>query len=78
MYIQTMAKTLMVSNSAYEELKKLKEGNKSFSEVIMELVSRNSGSNIWKHFGVLKGDTEYAKIKKELKSGWRKWQKRYA
>ena len=77
-----MAKTLMVSNSAYEELKKLKEEeNKSFSEVIVELMDRKeqkTGRDLWKHFGVLKGDKEYDRLRKEIKAGWSKWQKRYA
>ena len=76
-----MAKTVMISNTAYEELKKLKDDNKSFSDVIIELVDNrksNAGSNLWKHFGVLKGDKEYKKLEKEIKAGWHRWQKRYA
>ncbi len=78
----TMAKTLMVSNSVYEELKKIKENeNKSFSDVITELITKKEGKtgrDLWKHFGALKGDKEYDEIKKELKKGWNRWQKRYA
>ena len=77
-----MAKTLMISNSVYDELKKLKEGeDKSFSEVIVELISnrrQKTGYDLKKHFGVLKDDKEYEKIQKELKAGWHRWQKRYA
>ena len=76
-----MARTIMVSNTAYEELKKLKEEDKSFSDVIIELVSKKeqkTGYDLKKHFGVLKGDKEYNIIQKELKAGWRRWQKRYA
>lgn len=77
-----MAKTLKVSDNAYEELKKLKEkNNKSFSEIIMGLVNRNENKtvyNLQKHFGILKGDKEYKKIQKELKKGWSRWQKRYS
>ena len=77
-----MAKTLMISNSVYEELKKLKEEeDKSFSEAIAELIARkknNAGNHLWKHFGVLKGDKEYKKLDKEIKAGWHRWQKRYA
>ncbi len=75
-----MAKTLMVSNEAYEELKKLKE-DKSFSEVIIHLIKerkQKTGYDLKKHFGVLKGDKEYDILKKEIKAGWRKWQRRYA
>lgn len=76
-----MAKTLMVSNKVYEELKKLKtKEDKSFSEVIIELLvaKRNTISHVWKHFGVLKGDKEYEQIQKDLKEGWSRWRKRYA
>lgn len=77
-----MAKTLMVSNLAYEELKKLKEEeNKSFSDVIVELIDikkQKTGYDLKKHFGVLKGDIEYNRMQKEIKAGWSKWQKRYA
>lgn len=76
-----MAKTLMVSNTVYEELKKLKGEDKSFSEVIVELISKKghkTGYDLKKHFGVLKGDKEYDIIQKELKAGWAKWRKRYA
>ena len=76
-----MAKTIMVSNAVYAELKKLKDEEKSFSDVIIELIGKNeqkTGYDLKKHFGVLKGDKEYDAIQKELKAGWRKWTKKYA
>lgn len=76
-----MAKTIMVSNNAYDELKKLKGEDKSFSDVIVDLVIKNKaklGADLWKHFGVFKGDKEYEKVIKDLKKGWAKWQERYA
>ena len=77
-----MAKTLMVSNEVYNELKNLKgTEDKSFSEVITGLVLANkqkTGFDLIKHFGVLKGDKEYDGIKKDIKSGWSRWQKKYA
>ena len=75
-----MAKTIMVSNLAYEELKKIKDENKSFSDVIVDLVRKNktkTGADLWKYFGVLKGDKEYDKIMREVKKGWAKWTKKY-
>lgn len=75
-----MAKTIMISNTAYEELKKIKE-DKSFSDVIVELTRKKeqkTGYDLKRHFGVLKGDEEYDKIIKELKPLYRKWTKRYA
>lgn len=72
----------MVSNEVYEELKKIKtKEDKSFSEVIVDLIVKKEGKtgrDLWKHFGVLKGDKEYDEVKKELRAGWRRWQKRYA
>jgi predicted CopG family antitoxin len=76
-----MAKTLMVSNEAYEELKKLKDDKKSFSEVIIGLIGekrQKTGFDLKKHFGVLKGDKEYDATQKDLKAGWARWRKRYA
>ena len=81
-YMYTMAKTLMVSNEVYDELKKLKtRQDKSFSEVIIGLVRekrQKTGHDLMMHFGVLKGDKEYGEIKKKLKAGWSRWNKRYA
>ena len=72
----------MISNNVYEELKKLKGNeNKSFSDVIIELIikkKQKTGHELKKHFGVLKGDKEYEMLGKEIKDGWRRWQKRYA
>ena len=77
-----MAKTLMVSNNVYDELRKLKENaDKSFSEVIVDLISRKESKtayNLMKHLGALKGDAEYKKLEKEIKAGWSKWQRKYA
>ena len=80
-YMYTMAKTIMVSNIAYEELKKLKDESKSFSDVILDLTRKKeqkTGHDLKKHFGVLKGDKEYETIQKELKAGWHRWTKKYA
>lgn len=35
------------------------------------------GKDLVKHFGVIKDDTEYKKLEKEIKAGWRRWTKRY-
>lgn len=76
-----MAKTIMISNVAYEELRKLKEEDKSFSETIKDLIEIKkwkTGADLVKHVGVLKDDKEYDKIMKELKPLYKKWTKRYA
>ncbi len=79
----TMAKTIMISNEVYGELKELKERkNKSFSEVIIELVEDKKAKkmkNLREVYGLLEGDTGYDREWKEtLKKGWDKWSKRYA
>lgn len=74
-----MAKTIMVSNKIYEELKEEKK-NRSFSETIKDLIDtqkRKTGRDLLKHVGTIK-DNEYDKIMKELKPLYRKWTKRYA
>lgn len=74
-----MSKTLMISNDVYSALKNIK-GDKSFSEIIRDLLSRKSGNgkNIAKYYGVLKDDGEYKKIKKDLNKKWKEWTQKYA
>ena len=80
MYI--MAKTIMISNDAYEKLKSLKEKeDKSFSEVVIELVEDKGTKkmkDLKKYFGILKGDTEYDRVLKEVRKGWKRWTEKYA
>lgn len=80
--MDTMAKTIMVSNDVYNSLKAIKEKeNKSYSEVILESLEKNkkkTGAGLIKHLGVLKGDKEYDNVMKEAKKGWERWNKRYA
>ena len=77
-----MAKTIMVSDIAYYKLKKIKEReDASFSEVILVLVESNElkkvrGLKVF--FGSFRGDNEYGRGLRELKSGWGKWTKKYA
>jgi len=84
MYIHmyTMAKTIMISNDAYEKLKDIKEReDKSFSEVVVELVEEKKVKrmkDLRKCFGILKGDTEYDKVMNMARKGWNRWNKRYA
>ena len=65
-----------------KEPKALKEKeDKSFTEVIVELMNEKkskTGNDLLKHFGVLKGDKEYDKIRKDIRKGWAKWQKKFA
>ena len=74
-----MAKTIMIANNVYEELKEVKK-NRSFSETIKELIEANkrkTGKDLIKHVGIIK-DNEYDKIMRELKPFYRKWTKKYA
>lgn len=75
-----MAKTIMIANEVYNELKTLKR-NKSFSEVLKELLHANTerkGSGLRRCFGILKKDKEWMDIERDLKKGWKSWTKRYA
>ena len=76
-----MAKTIMVADAVYHELKVIKEReNKSYSEVIFESLHKprlKTGEGLKKCFGLLKDDTEYDEVMKDLKKGWKKWSERY-
>ena len=70
----------MIGNDVYEELKRRK-GEKSFTEIIKALMEKDrpkTGKDLMKHFGTMKGDKEWDEVRKELKKGWKKWNKRYA
>ena len=74
-----MAKTIMIANEVYNELK-VEKKNRSFSEAIkelMEIKKKKTGKDLLKHVGVIK-DNEYGKIMKELKPVYAKWTKKYA
>ncbi len=76
----TMAKTIMVSNEVYKELKTLKNG-KSFSELLKDLLNTNNvkrGEGLRNCLGILKKDKEWAEVKKDIKRGWKDWSKGYA
>ncbi len=76
MYIHmNMAKTIMISNDVYEELK-MKKGSKSFSETIKEALDRNkikTGKDLLPFVGILEGDIEYDEIMKKMKPKWKEW-----
>lgn len=81
MYIQTMAKTIMIANSVYEELKEAKK-NRSFSEAIKDLIEKSkpkTGAGLRECAGLLPDDDkEYDRIMKDLKPLYKKWTQRYA
>lgn len=69
-----MAKTIMVSNEAYEELKSRK-AERSFSEVIIDMLhtkKNKTGSGLKSCLGLLKKDKETEVIGKLLEKGWSK------
>ena len=77
-----MAKTVMISNEIYEELKTLKEKEKiSFSELFEELLKSAKTvkiKDLLNFVGALKNDKEYDVILPRLGIEWKKWSKRYA
>lgn len=79
---RVMAKTMMVSNDVYEDLKALKEKDDlSFSELFRELLKNAKTSKIsdLREFaGILKDDKEYDEIMPKLKMEWKKWSRKYA
>lgn len=75
-----MAKTIMISNHLYEELKRMKR-QESFTQFIHKILEktreRKTIKNVFKFFGALEGDTEYPEIQKNLKKEWAAWSKKY-
>ncbi len=72
MNIYSMAKTIMIADRIYEELKKVKGTDKSFSEVIAEALEKSNEKkktigNLREFAGVFEGDTEYDEAFKWLK-----------
>ena len=76
-----MAKTIMISNEVYGELKHSKK-DRSFSETIKDLMDKSkpkTGAALMECVGLLpKEDKEYEKIMKEVKPLYKKWTQRYA
>ncbi len=75
-----MARTIMVSNEVYDELK-AKKAKRSFSEIITDLLHTNknkTGKGLYACLGTLKKDKEFEAIEKSMKKGWKEWSKKYA
>ena len=62
-----MVKVISLSNEAYEKLKSLK-GNKSFSEVVVEIVDdrKTKKRSIMDFAGIWKDDNEWDAISKKI------------
>lgn len=75
-----MAKTIMIADKVYEELKKAKGVDRSFTDVIAEALEaskpRKTIAGVLKYAGILKGDTEYDEIRKWSRKRWKEWQDR--
>ncbi|MBI4140720.1 antitoxin VapB family protein [Candidatus Woesearchaeota archaeon] len=62
-----MTKVISLSNAAYDEIKSLKEGDDSFSDVVLRLAGSARKKPLIEFFGTWPGTREEAeKIKKEL------------
>ena len=75
----SMAKTIMVSNTVYDELK-MKKAKRSFSELITDLLHSHkpkTGSDLRSCLGLLAHDTEFTVLEKTWKRGWKGWSKKY-
>ena len=74
-----MAKTIMIADRVYAELKKEKGNDKSFSEVIAEALEasrpKKTIGNLLKHVGALKGYKEDKEAAKWLRNMWKMWDK---
>lgn len=77
-----MAKTIMISNEIYDELKRRK-GDKSFTETIKSLINsypkkaETLGELIKTCGGLLpENDTEYDDFLKESKMMWKRWREK--
>ena len=76
-----MAKTIMIADRVYEDLKEAKGKDKSFSEVIAAALEaskpkRKLGAALKEVAGILEGDTEYDDVMKWSKKMWERWDKR--
>ncbi|ACP34658.1 Protein of unknown function DUF217 [Sulfolobus islandicus Y.G.57.14] len=67
-----MAKTITISNKAYEALLKEKKEGESFSDVIIRLTSSGNKEKLLKFAGIWK-DAKIDDVMKELEEMWSKW-----
>ena len=70
-----MTKIISISDNAYEELKKIKNGS-SFTEIILELTKEKKKKSIMEYAGILteeEGNNMLKKIKEERKIGSRRF-----
>lgn len=70
MYTPIMVKMVSLSDKAYGELKRLKNG-KSFSEVVLELIGPRQ-KDISQFFGAWKEKPEMERIFRDVEKVWKK------
>ena len=58
-----MVKMVSLSNKAYEELKKLKNDDESFSDIVLKLIQKK---DIKKFEGILKDNSKLTAIEKQI------------
>jgi len=67
-----MVKVISLSDEAYTKLKSKKIGDRSFSDVVIELVDKKKEGSIMDFFGILKNDKDaissFEKAYKERKN----------
>ena len=61
-----MVKVISLSNEAYARLKAIKNGNKSFSDIIIEIVPPVKKKSLMDFAGIWKDDKEWDKINKKI------------
>ena len=70
-----MARTIMIADRVYADLKEAKGNDKSFSEVIAEALAakpKKTMGGLLKYAGIFKGDKEYDEVMKWSKKMWKK------
>jgi predicted CopG family antitoxin len=71
-YIYMATKTISIMEKAYNALLKQKEGNESFTDVILKLVERRG--KLMDSFGKWEmSEKERGRMEKELKEAWKKF-----
>jgi len=58
MHVYIMTRVISLSDEAYIELKKRKEENESFSDVVLRIVKHEKKKNLSKFFGAWSGPKE--------------------
>lgn len=71
-----MVKVISLSEQAYHDLKGLKHGSDSFSDVVLRLADKESGSSILDFAGIWKNHNEFDNIFTEIQKERKKFRTR--